>query len=785
MPIIRDSVFAQESVTTDGGLTIPMCDYAEGDLLFAFLIGDAGTPTLGCSNGVGTWTSLFQRTNTVMHSVWWKYAAASGEGDVVFTSTVNDTYCGWVTSVRDVFQDYTGGSPPVQNNVAQASASRFLMPTISAQARSLILMSAANSSVQPAFVFGEGKGVTQTLINGAAEGGSLGWFVQAATATTPDDIPCGVTVVGAGVASVIECREPAGGATVLPAYPASDDSLLMLLSPGRVYDGSTVLAATADTNFGTTIGGVTANDGTVSTAVVDVGVDPKGFLGMAGLTNAASATAISGAEAVVPAGKYNLGDSNVLGHLRSVTTIASQNMGAIGTTRAVWFGMKSAADAPPNAEYKIWQVHGADAPYYGTGVVPFVVNPANTDTRTTNGTFDTADVRRYGWWLSGSGVFTGQLLLGSVWKMGTTAIAGGTATEPVGIEGLEFALTKGKTRWSAIRNGANQLLCLQAVQFGNGGTNPVFLDLNTTAVEFPSQRNVTKKLINYNGIDDAIGFTYYAGAADTIKHRASVISSPSKYHWRIHASSHVDADYDFAGLSIIGAGDVQLRAVTTFTGMSFTDCPTITQNAAVITASSFSNSKVISASPTDMDNISGCDFTKTAGTAHAIEVGSAVAVPGSPLSISLSGNTFTGYAGTDGVTGNEAIHVLYTSGTLTINIVGGGSTPSIRTAGATVIVQNAVTVTVTVKDASTLANIENARVLLEKVSDGTDILPPSSLTNASGVVTTSYAFTGNTAVTGTARRASAGFGTLYKPGTISGTITSAGLDVTILLNSDE
>jgi hypothetical protein len=69
------------------------------------------------------------------------------------------------------------------------------------------------------------------------------------------------------------------------------------------------------------------------------------------------------------------------------------------------------------------------------------------------------------------------------------------------------------------------------------------------------------------------------------------------------------------------------------------------------------------------------------------------------------------------------------------------------------------------------------------VSDGTDIL--TGLTNGSGVATTTFAYVSDTDVTGTARRASAGYGTLYKPGVISGTITNAGLSVTVLLNSDE
>jgi hypothetical protein len=516
--------------------------------------------------------------------------------------------------------------------------------------------------------------VTQSLINGTAESAAVGWFVKPTAGLTPSTIFAGAVNTGAGVAAVIDIRAPLAGALTLPAYPASDDSSILVINPGVIWDGSTALSATADTNFGTTIGTKTCNDATVSVGIVDVGIDPKGFISASGVTNVASATAISGSEFVVPAGKYSIGDSNILGHIRSVTTIASQNLGALGTTRGVWFGMKSGATAA--TAYKVWQVHGSDAPYYGVSVVPFVVSNADINTRATAGTFVTTDVRRYGYWVSGAGALTGQTIVGPVWKMGTTTVAGGKVADPVGIQGLEFCLTKGKMRWSAIRQGAKQLLCLQAVQFGNGGTNPIYLDLDSTAIELPSQRNFDAKLVNYNGADNAIGFTYYAGATDTIKHRASVISSPSKYHWRIHASSSASATYDFDGLSIIGAGDVQLRAVTTFTGMTFTSCPTITQNSAVITGCSFVGSKIISATLGDMDNVSSCSF-KSSGTGYAIEVS------GTASSVTLTGLNFTGYAGTNGVTGNEAIFVNIASGVVTLNIVN-GSTPTIRTAGATV-----------------------------------------------------------------------------------------------------
>jgi hypothetical protein len=68
-------------------------------------------------------------------------------------------------------------------------------------------------------------------------------------------------------------------------------------------------------------------------------------------------------------------------------------------------------------------------------------------------------------------------------------------------------------------------------------------------------------------------------------------------------------------------------------------------------------------------------------------------VSGSADTISFSGNSFSGYAATNGSTGNEAIYVNIATGTVTLNITGGGSSPSIRTAGATVVVNNTVTLT--------------------------------------------------------------------------------------------
>lgn len=82
-------------------------------------------------------------------------------------------------------------------------------------------------------------------------------------------------------------------------------------------------------------------------------------------------------------------------------------------------------------------------------------------------------------------------------------------------------------------------------------------------------------------------------------------------------------------------------------------------------------------------------FDNTGGTGHAVELNSLG-------SGTMSWNaTDTGYAGTNGVTGDETIYVNVASGTLTINVGSGASTPTIRTAGATISVVASYTLTLT------------------------------------------------------------------------------------------
>lgn len=872
MVAIRDSTFAYESTTTDAGLTIPMCAYAQNDLLIAVCVGDTGTPTWGCSNGVGTWTQLFNRTNTCSLAVYWKYAAASGEGDVVFTSTVNETYDGSVIAIRDVYQGYTSGSPPVQSNTTQASSTRFTLPTITTSSDdSLVLAVVSSSASAPSIHFVESALQELIKADGAAEGHGVGWFYQKTTGTTTA-YQVGQMVGGAGSKAVIEIRAPSGGPTVVPTYPVSDSSIYLTPSLGIAFDGNTAFAATADTNFGTSIAGFTIVDGTVATAVTDIGIDVGSFMSFTGLTNAASATNVSGAEGVVAASRYNVGDRNILTHFRHSTPVQNQRLSPVTSGKGVWFGMRSGATAGQN--WKVWQVHGADVDHPNGAVRPIVVNAANTDTIASNGTLSNSDVRRYGVWTAGLGVLTQQVAFGPLWAMDTIVLAGGNAAEPMDIPAIIKAAATNKNRYSSILQGTAQMLCLQDIQFGDGGTNPIYLQLDSTAIELPSQKNLSKKLVNYNGTDNAIGFTYYAGASDTIIHRDSVISSPSRYKWGLHASSSTSATYDFSGLSVIGAGTITLNNAITITGLTINDYSSVSANSL-----DFVNCTIVNV-PASNDSVTtnastsftGCDInvsTVTSGNrwvsvadpsiftdcsfvgggGHAIRITTAG-------TYTLSGNTFTGF----GTIGSNGAAIYNDSGGLvTLNIAGGGSTPTYRNGtSASTTIQSAVTVKVTAKDASTLSAIEDARVLLEAdtggdlpsgesisitrsgstasvshtghgMSNGMSVIirgatqdEYNGIHTISNVSTNSYEYTvsgapaspatgspvstavilsGLTATTtgvlqtaafnytnpqpvvGKIRRAT--FGTKYKSAAITGTITSNGLDTTVLMISDE
>jgi len=116
---------------------------------------------------------------------------------------------------------------------------------------------------------------------------------------------------------------------------------------------------------------------------------------------------------------------------------------------------------------------------------------------------------------------------------------------------------------------------------------------------------------------------------------------------------------------------------------------------------------------TNLDDLDDCIFTSD-GTGYG-------ATLTSEITIDASMNwkcTDSGYASSDGTTGNETLKVNVANGiTLTINVATGKSTPTVHNSGTGTVnvVSGQVTTTITVRDKISKAIIENARVYILKV----------------------------------------------------------------------
>ena len=745
MPAIRDISWNQQTATSGNTLVLAVPSFVAGDLLIACITSDTYDASGGftaSAQGLG-WTLIHQTVNTALQSMYWKIAVVSEPESYSFVSTDTETYNGCIISIQDVNQTNPFGSPAIRSTVNQAAASKFAMPTITTNvANSLILYAFSGSSAGvPSMLEGPVYGLLGA--DGAAESTSIGWGFKPTTGLTSNAVICSTVATGAGVSTALQIAPPATGATVIPAYCSADSSLyLNPLNGTTAYNGDTAFAATADTNYGTTLGGLTAADATVA-AGTDVGINS--FHSVARVTSISGSRNLSGAELVfATANRPNVTGKNVLMHLGPSTEGQAQRFSTASSDRGIWFGMRSGTAT----NYKIWQVYGVEK---GTlRHQPVVINSSALNTKATAGTLNPAAVLSFGMWVAGSGVLTTIWDFASLWALDTTTVCGGNASVPVTLQGISKAAAEGKERKSVLLQGSSQLQLLQPLQFGDGGTNPIYLELDASAIEVPNHYNISNLDITYNSIDNVAGLTYFAGSSDTIIHKNSVLSSGNDYHWRIHASSSASAVYDFSGLSLIGAGDVQLRPVTTFSDMVFTNCTTITQNSAVITNCQLNGSFVLSNTP---NNISSCHFTSS-GTGHSIEITT-------PGTYTFSGNLFTGYGATG--TTNAAIY-NNSGGAVTLNISGGGSVPSYRNGtSATTSIVAAASVTLTGLIAGT-----EVRAYL-----GTN---PATATEIDGIESSTTSFTFSQSVAGQTGYIQI-FNVNYQPVFLS--ITYSGSDVSI------
>lgn len=282
---------------------------------------------------------------------------------------------------------------------------------------------------------------------------------------------------------------------------------------------------------------------------------------------------------------------------------------------------------------------------------------------------------------------------------------GGAALELTGTSGVWSDFTtsdeNSTNQYGVFRNVGGVYNCFARVQLGTASSSLVFSDSNRTII-FPQQNLVE---------DSFMGVTCDLGNGSTnIDILTSVFSSAGAKKGDFVATG-TSGTLDISGCTFNSLRLMTLTSTCTLTDSVFNFCGVLTQSSSVIDSCIFNSSSGTTAIlADDLDKIDNCTFVSD-GTGHAVElntIGDGTMV---------WNNFLSGYAASNGSTGNEALYVNVASGTLTVNVTAGYDTPSVRTAGATVnVVAGAVTVRAKAVDSSGTA-IQNARVLLRAANN--------------------------------------------------------------------
>ena len=412
------------------------------------------------------------------------------------------------------------------------------------------------------------------------------------------------------------------------------------------------------------------------------------------------------------------------------------------------------------ANYKMWYVLGSDTYAYG-GWVNVAIDPTVT-----------ADAS-YG---SPSGVTTvfgsvvnllnpiakGNPYCNDAIRYGRELIVtGGQAADYATFVGAALANDAVAARWGLFQAIAGGYLQKGRFRMGDAATVVDFRDTNRNILI----QDTTKVTADFNEYE----VRNAASRIDWIGIQITALGTTSK--GRFITTDNADINFDTCTFTDMNT--FVFMSGATILATTFRRCGQVTQGGAVFTNCKFDNSTATKALvvANAVASVTNTEFISD-GTGYALEGFSTAG------DYSLTNLTFTGYAAVNGSTGNEAIHVLATGGTVNLGR-SGGTIPSIHTDGATVNITVSITLTITVVGENTLP-IEFAQVAIYRNSDWAVLMNED--TNASGIATENYVGASGD-ITIRVRKSSEG-ATKYIPIDTSGTLGASNFSAKITLAQD-
>jgi hypothetical protein len=330
----------------------------------------------------------------------------------------------------------------------------------------------------------------------------------------------------------------------------------------------------------------------------------------------------------------------------------------------------------PASNYRYWSVPLTEYPSLGGWKRVWVEN--NVGGTVGAGTYTTSQTRHYGVqvsFTSAPGGTSPNLILDSA-DYGTGAALTLTGTSGVW-DDFTTADENNLNQYGVVRNVGGVYNLLARVQLGTSGSSLVFTDSGWTLV-FPEQSLVAD---SWMGVDVDL-----QNASTSVTWSSSTVVSSGTKKGDIVVTGTA-GDFTMDGCTLSNLRLVTLTAGATVEGSLITGSGQVTLGGATMDGCTISNSTATSALlvGSSVSTLSNTAFISS-GTGHAIEITGGT-------THTLNGITFTGYAASNGSTGNEAVYVNIASGSVTIN---SDSALSYRTAGATVtVVAGQKTLTVT------------------------------------------------------------------------------------------
>ena len=361
--------------------------------------------------------------------------------------------------------------------------------------------------------------------------------------------------------------------------------------------------------------------------------------------------------------------------------------------------------------YKMWYVLGSDTYTYGgwqnipidpripadqlagvsTAGTQVFGSSANISNAVSKGSPYGNDAIRYGRTL--------QIING---VSGDSATFAGTAA----VNDTNYPTTGSGNRWGLFQGTTGGYLHKGLLLMGTAATAVDFRDTNRNILI----QDTIKVWPGFNAFEvrNAASVVHWTGIS------ISSLGTTSK--GRFITTNNAEVNFDTCSFTDMDSFDFLLSGYVTTT--TFRRCGIVTQSGATIINSKFDNATGTKALQVadQIAKVTNTTFISD-GTGYAVEGFTAAG------SYNLTNLTWTNYAASDGATGNEAIHVLATTGVVNLNI-SGGTTPSVHSEGATVNKLTPVSLAVSVKNEGGTA-LAGAQVYIQKPT-------PGSLTSDAG-----------------------------------------------------